>query len=320
MAGTGGGGEVQALQGGVRGGGVGVWEEAGREGEARAGWSEDRGPAPRSSRRLLRPQGGLYEGEWSGGVMDGVGVRTLSSGEVKAGRWRTGVLVEPLELWQCAAAVAGAADAALAARRYGDGRGRRALARLTLPHAPFPFPPAPDVRAAPCVRHRRVKVGGGRPQDALQLLAQAPVLWAVALGLALNVARVPLPASLDAVTAALAPANAPLLLLAFGVTMERWERPPAHMVGGRAGEGWGAVRGAVGRPAQAHKHPPARLCRRSRTWLRCWRGGCWSRSACAPACSRCCWARRARRAAWRARRRWPWQWHCWRCCRQFLPR
>lgn len=36
------------------------------------------------------PSGGTFEGEWSGGVMAGIGVRTLSSGEVKVGR-RVGV-------------------------------------------------------------------------------------------------------------------------------------------------------------------------------------------------------------------------------------
>lgn len=63
-------------------------------------------------------QGGTYEGEWAGGVMNGVGVRTFSSGAVKAGRWRDGQLESPLELWQCANAAEGAADAALAARKW----------------------------------------------------------------------------------------------------------------------------------------------------------------------------------------------------------
>lgn len=62
-------------------------------------------------------QGGTYEGEWSGGVMSGVGVRTMSSGKVKAGRWKDNQLEVPLDLWQCATAAEGAAEAALAARR-----------------------------------------------------------------------------------------------------------------------------------------------------------------------------------------------------------
>ncbi len=62
-------------------------------------------------------QGGTYEGEWSAGVMSGVGVRTLASGEVRAGRWKNGQLDQPLEMWQCAYAAEGAGDAALAARK-----------------------------------------------------------------------------------------------------------------------------------------------------------------------------------------------------------
>jgi hypothetical protein len=62
-------------------------------------------------------QGGTYEGEWASGVMSGTGLRTYSSGKVVAGRWEGGQLAAPLELWQCAAAAEGAAEAALAARR-----------------------------------------------------------------------------------------------------------------------------------------------------------------------------------------------------------
>ena len=49
--------------------------------------------------------------------MSGCGMRTLSSGQVKAGRWRAGVMEEQMEPWQCANAVEGAAEAAAAARR-----------------------------------------------------------------------------------------------------------------------------------------------------------------------------------------------------------
>lgn len=61
----------------------------------------------------------MYEGEWAGGVMSGTGVRTYSSGRVTAGRWDNGKLITPLDLRQCATAAEGAAEAALAARRWG---------------------------------------------------------------------------------------------------------------------------------------------------------------------------------------------------------
>jgi hypothetical protein len=51
-------------------------------------------------------------------VMSGVGVRTMSTGEVRAGRWQDGKLLQKLELWQCVYAAEGAAEAALAARRW----------------------------------------------------------------------------------------------------------------------------------------------------------------------------------------------------------
>ncbi|WIA21670.1 hypothetical protein OEZ85_000841 [Tetradesmus obliquus] len=70
------------------------------------------------------PKGGTYEGEWAGGVMSGTGLRTYSSGKVVAGRWEGGQLAAPLELWQCAAAAEGAAEAALAARRVVVGGGK----------------------------------------------------------------------------------------------------------------------------------------------------------------------------------------------------
>lgn len=53
--------------------------------------------------------------------MSGTGLRTYSSGRVTAGRWEGGQLAAPLELWQAAAAAEGAAEAALAARRWVSG-------------------------------------------------------------------------------------------------------------------------------------------------------------------------------------------------------
>ncbi|GFR45159.1 hypothetical protein Agub_g6543 [Astrephomene gubernaculifera] len=126
------------------------------------------------------PKGGVYEGEWSNGSMNGLGVRTLSSGQVKAGRWRDGVLETPLELWQVALAADGAAAVAAAARS--------------------------------------VEVGGGRLVDAAQQLAAQPGLWALLAGLGMNAARVALPPWLSQLTAPLAAAHAPLMLLAAGLT------------------------------------------------------------------------------------------------------
>lgn len=57
------------------------------------------------------------------GRSQGIGARTLSSGQVKAGRWRDGQLEEPLELWQCANAVQGATEAAEAAKKIEVGGG-----------------------------------------------------------------------------------------------------------------------------------------------------------------------------------------------------
>lgn len=127
------------------------------------------------------PAGGTYEGEWSGGSMHGVGVRTFSTGQVKAGRWEYNQLVEPMDVWQCSNAVEGATEAALAARR--------------------------------------VEVGGGTPQDGLQQLLQYPPLWAILGGLVLNLLHLPLPHAVDSVTRVLAPANKPLMLLAFGLML-----------------------------------------------------------------------------------------------------
>jgi predicted permease len=65
-----------------------------------------------------------------------------------------------------------------------------------------------------------VVVGGGKPIDALQLLVVQPVLWAALLGLALNALRLPLPGSIAAVAAALAPANKALMLLSAGMLLQ----------------------------------------------------------------------------------------------------
>eukprot|EP00879_Flechtneria_rotunda_P024111 GHRR01025555.1.p1 GENE.GHRR01025555.1~~GHRR01025555.1.p1 ORF type:complete len:603 (+),score=233.97 GHRR01025555.1:438-2246(+) len=128
------------------------------------------------------PKGGTYEGEWSNGVMTGTGLRTYSNGKVSAGRWEDNKLLTPLELWQCATAAEGAAEAAMAAGR--------------------------------------VHVGGGKPFDALQLLVVQPVQWAAILGLALNLLNIPLPGSFAAVAGALAPANKPLMLLSAGMLLQ----------------------------------------------------------------------------------------------------
>lgn len=75
-------------------------------------------------------------------------------------------------------------------------------------------------------------MGGGQPQDAAQLLVLQPVLWAALIGLALNTLALPLPRSLEAVTAALAPANKPLMLLSAGMMMQP-VLPQSRQVGGR---------------------------------------------------------------------------------------
>jgi predicted permease len=65
-----------------------------------------------------------------------------------------------------------------------------------------------------------VPVGGGKLQDALSLLLQYPPLWAVVACVALNLFSTPLPAAVDSITAVLAPANRPLMLLAAGMTLK----------------------------------------------------------------------------------------------------
>ena len=67
-------------------------------------------------------------------------------------------------------------------------------------------------------------MGGGRPQDALGLLLLQPPLWAALAGVALcTLGNLPLPSSISAMAAALAPANKPLMLLAAGMTLPRLE-------------------------------------------------------------------------------------------------
>ncbi|KAF8059713.1 PIP5K1 [Scenedesmus sp. PABB004] len=144
------------------------------EGEWRANLKDGRGV-------YYYPKGGTYEGEWAGGVMAGTGLRTYATGRVAAGRWEGGALASPLELWQCATAAEGAAEAALAARR--------------------------------------VVVGGGRPADAAALLVAQPALWAALAGLAVNAAALPLPPPVAALAGALAPANRPLMLLSAGMLL-----------------------------------------------------------------------------------------------------
>lgn len=49
--------------------------------------------------------------------LTGGNVFPVAAPQVKSGRWVDGTLQEPMELWQCAIAAEGAAEAALAARR-----------------------------------------------------------------------------------------------------------------------------------------------------------------------------------------------------------
>lgn len=63
-------------------------------------------------------------------------------------------------------------------------------------------------------------MGGGQLVDAAQLLVVQPVLWAALIGLSLNALAVPLPGSVAAVSAALAPANKPLMLLSAGMMLQ----------------------------------------------------------------------------------------------------
>lgn len=88
----------------------------------------------------------------------------------------------------------------------------------------------------PCLYPCRVVVGGGKPLDAAGLLVLQPVLWAAAVGLALNALAMPLPGSLAAVAAALAPANKPLMLLSAGMLLQP-VMPQSRQVSGEMGAG-----------------------------------------------------------------------------------
>ena len=81
-----------------------------------------------------------------------------------------------------------------------------------------------------------MEVGGGSPQDALQQLLGSFPFWVSLAGLAAcytGLASGSLPPSLDALTASLAPANRPLMLLAAGMTLPPFELPPARLVSRR---------------------------------------------------------------------------------------
>ena len=67
-------------------------------------------------------KGGIYEGEWRSGKMEGIGVRTYSSGKVSSGLWKDGKLIKAFDESQCALVVANASEAALVARRVFVGR------------------------------------------------------------------------------------------------------------------------------------------------------------------------------------------------------
>ncbi|EFJ43005.1 hypothetical protein VOLCADRAFT_96981 [Volvox carteri f. nagariensis] len=184
------GGDYRGQWRGLKKEGLGVYTYASGaryEGEWRNNVKEGRGVYYFPKARTIRTadncrteRGGVYEGEWSAGSMSGLGVRTFSTGQVKAGRWRDGQFETPLELWQVALASDGATAVAAAARR--------------------------------------VEVGGGRWVDAVHMLAAQPTLWALLAGVVFNLARVPLPTSLNLITAVLAQANTPLVLLAVGIT------------------------------------------------------------------------------------------------------
>jgi hypothetical protein len=65
------------------------------------------------------PKGGVYEGEWRGGRMDGVGVRTFASGRVQVGGWassKPATLLASASVCECVVVVG----------ERGGGRGREA--------------------------------------------------------------------------------------------------------------------------------------------------------------------------------------------------
>lgn len=137
------------------------------------------------------PKGGMYEGEWSNGIMAGLGVRTYASGEVKSGRWASNQLVQSMDLWQCTAAVEGATEAALAARS--------------------------------------VEVGGGSLDEAFRQVALSPRTWLLVVALAVNGLSISLGPSISLVTATLAPANRPLMLIAAGMMLDLNQPQPRQV-------------------------------------------------------------------------------------------
>ena len=100
----------------------------------------------------------------------------------QAGVWRDGRLDSEMEEWQCALAVEGASEAAVAARR--------------------------------------VPVGGGTAADTLQALLADPATWAYLCAGALVLAGRSLTPTLDLLTSQLAVAHGPLALLALGLTLD----------------------------------------------------------------------------------------------------
>ncbi|CAL8463796.1 g3330 [Coccomyxa elongata] len=130
---------------------------------------------------MWRENGGWYEGEWVAGEREGTGARLMRNGTIKAGRWGNAKLEKPMDPLDCAYAVSAAQKAASAARR--------------------------------------VKVGGGRLEDAVMNMAMQPVLWAGAAALRLSYSGSPLPAMVDAVTGTLARAHLPLVLLCSGILL-----------------------------------------------------------------------------------------------------
>lgn len=66
----------------------------------------------------------------------------------------------------------------------------------------------------------RVNTGGGTPYRAFQQIWAYPPFFATIIAVALALLDIPLPPTIDLVTYALASANAPLALTAFGATLE----------------------------------------------------------------------------------------------------
>ncbi|DBA73584.1 TPA: hypothetical protein ACH3X1_011227 [Trebouxia sp. C0004] len=125
------------------------------------------------------PKGSSYKGEWRGGERDCEGIRTRRSGKVLAGRWQQDHLAVPMEEWQCALAVETAHHAARAAKR--------------------------------------VPVGQGELEVALQQVLISYVLLATLAGMLLNVLQLSPPPTWQDVCEATAARYVPTLLLLVGV-------------------------------------------------------------------------------------------------------